>query len=48
MTDRLIYRSTAVQKRLFDNNRGFVTVNNGPAFASQLARYLASIRPGPN
>jgi hypothetical protein len=27
----------------FPFNRGFVVVNDGPAFASQLARYLTSV-----
>jgi hypothetical protein len=27
-------------KRLFAQNRGFAVVNDGPAFASQLAHYL--------
>jgi hypothetical protein len=29
-----------VRKKLFAANRGFVTVNDAPALASQLARYL--------
>lgn len=31
---------TTVRERLFRDNRGFVTVNDAPAMASQLARYL--------
>jgi hypothetical protein len=40
-TSRIRYRRTRVRKRLFLHNRGFAVVNDGPAFASQLARYLA-------
>jgi hypothetical protein len=32
-----------VRKRLFAANRGFVTVNDAPAMASQLARYLTTV-----
>ena len=39
-TGRVIYRTTTVRKKLFAANRGFVTVNDAPAMASQLARYL--------
>jgi hypothetical protein len=45
-TGRVVHRRTTVRKRLFCNNRGFVTVNDGPAFASQLARYLNSVLLG--
>lgn len=41
-TGRITYRTATVPKRLFTHNRGFVTVNDAPAMASQLARYLAS------
>jgi len=41
-TGRVRYRTTNVRKRLFAANRGFVTVNDGPAMASQLARYLTA------
>ena len=44
-TGRVMYRTTTVRKRLFAANRGFVTVNDGPAVASQLARYLATEPP---
>ena len=44
----VVYRRTTVRKQLFRHSRGFVTVNNGPAFAFQLARYLiGSICPSP-
>ena len=43
-TGRVTYRATTVRKKLFSGNRGFVTVNDGPAMASQLARYLVSDR----
>jgi hypothetical protein len=39
-TGRVYYRRSHKRKRLFAHNRGFVIVNDGPAFASQLARYL--------
>ena len=39
-TGRVTYRMTTERKRLFAANRGFVTVNDAPAMASQLARYL--------
>jgi len=39
-TGRITHRTTTVRKRLFAGNRGFVTVNDDPAMASQLARYL--------
>ena len=41
-TGRVTYRTTTVRKRLFAANRGFVTINDGPAMASQLARYLTA------
>jgi hypothetical protein len=44
-TGRIYYRRSRKRKRLFVHNRGFVTVNDGPAFASQLARYLAALAP---
>ncbi len=37
-------RTTTVRKRLFTGNRGFVIVNDAPAMASQLARYLCATR----
>lgn len=40
-TGRITTRTTTVRKKLFAANRGFVTVNDGPAMASQLARYLS-------
>jgi len=39
-TGRVTTRTTTVRKKLFSANRGFVTVNDGPAMASQLACYL--------
>ena len=44
---RVTYRTTTIRKRLFAANRGFVTVNDAPAMASQLGRYLTveSSRP---
>lgn len=39
-TGRTRYRRTTVRKSLFAGNRGFLTVNDGPGFASQLGRYL--------
>ncbi|MGH3933770.1 MAG: hypothetical protein ACRDS1_02090, partial [Pseudonocardiaceae bacterium] len=39
-TGRVRYRRSRKRKRLFGHGRGFVTVNDGPAFATQLARYL--------
>lgn len=41
-TGRVHTRRTRVRKRLFAHNRGFAT-DDGPAFASQLARYLATL-----
>lgn len=41
-TGRVTTRTTTVRKKLFTANRGFVTVNDGPAMASQLARCLAA------
>lgn len=34
---RVYYRSCRKRKRLFRHNRGFLTVNDGPAFVFQLA-----------
>lgn len=42
-TGRVRYRRTTVRTRLFAHGRGFATVNDGPAFASQLARHLAAL-----
>jgi hypothetical protein len=42
-TGRVYTRRSRVRKRLFVHNRGFACVNDGPGFASQLARYLASL-----
>ncbi len=39
-TGRVYYRRSRKRKRLFSHNRGFVTVNDGPALAAQLARHL--------
>lgn len=43
-TGRVRTRVTTVRKTLFAANRGFVTVNDGPSMASQLARYLAGLK----
>jgi hypothetical protein len=40
-TGRITHRTTTVRKTLFPHGRGFICVNDGPAFASQLARYLS-------
>ncbi len=40
-TARVTYCTTTLRKRLFRANRGFLTVNDAPAMASQLARYLS-------
>jgi RNA polymerase subunit RPABC4/transcription elongation factor Spt4 len=42
-TGRVTYRRSTVRKRLFAHGRGFLCVNDGSAFASQLARYLADL-----
>jgi hypothetical protein len=42
-TGRIRTRSSMTRKRVFAQNRGFATVNDGPGFASQLAKYLASV-----
>jgi len=47
-TRRTYTRHSTVRKRLFSHNRGFATVNDGPAFASQLARYLNSRSQDPH
>jgi hypothetical protein len=39
-TGRVSHRRSTIRKRLFGHGRGFVCVNDGSAFASQLARYL--------
>ena len=36
--------ASARRRPLFSNNCGFITVHYGPAFASQLARYLITIQ----
>jgi len=46
-TGRITYRRTTVRKTLFAHGRGFICVNDGPALASQLARYLSSLDPHP-
>lgn len=46
-TGRISTRHSRVRKRLFAHNRGFAIVNDGPAFASQLARYLLNHPPEP-
>ena len=42
-TGRVRYRRCRTRKRLMAHNRGFVVVNDGPAVASQLARYLTQV-----
>jgi hypothetical protein len=42
-TGRVRSRRTRKRLRLFGHGRGFACVNDGPAFTSQLARYLAAI-----
>lgn len=42
-TGRVRYRRSCRRKRLLVHNRGFVVVNDGPAMASQLARYLTGL-----
>jgi hypothetical protein len=43
VTGRVYTRRSTVRKKLFVHNRGFAVVNDGPAFAAQLARYLNSL-----
>jgi hypothetical protein len=46
-TGRIYTRRSTVRKQLFIHNRGFAVVNDGPAFATQLARYLNQLaEPG--
>jgi hypothetical protein len=45
-TGRVTHRRSNVRKRLFTHGRGFLCVNDGADFASQLARYLASLSRG--
>lgn len=46
-TGRVCYRRSRRRKRVLFHNRGFIVVNDGPAFASQLARYLTGISSRP-
>jgi hypothetical protein len=46
-TGRVRYRRSHQRKRLMTHNRGFIVVNDGPLFASQLARYLAGLESPP-
>jgi len=46
-TGRVRTRRTRKRRRLFAHGRGFACVNDGPAFASQLARYLGSLNSPP-
>jgi len=46
-TGRVTTRTTTARKRLPAANRGFVTVNDGPAIAPQLARYLTASAAAP-
>lgn len=41
-TGRVHRRRTTVRRELFRNGRGFICVNDGAAFASELASYLHS------
>jgi hypothetical protein len=43
-TGRIQYRRCRKRKQLLAHNRGFVIVNDGPAMASQLARYLNALQ----
>jgi hypothetical protein len=42
-TGRVYLRRSRKRRRLFVHGRGFACVNDGPAFASQLARYLGPL-----
>jgi hypothetical protein len=42
-TGRMYYRRGRKHVRLFAHNRDSITVNDGPVFASQLARYFADL-----
>lgn len=42
-TGRIRYRWSRVRKPLFVHARGYLCVNNGPVYASQLARYIATL-----
>jgi hypothetical protein len=42
-TGRVRLRRTRKRRRLFAHGRGFACVNDGPAFASQLARHLDTV-----
>ncbi|MGH3897206.1 MAG: hypothetical protein ACRDTA_02935, partial [Pseudonocardiaceae bacterium] len=46
VTGRVRYRRSRKRKRLFAHGRGFVVVNDGPGFATQLARYLNGLVKG--
>lgn len=43
-TGRVRYRRCRKRKQLMAHNREFVIVNDGPAVASQLARYLNALQ----
>jgi hypothetical protein len=43
-TGRIHYRRCRKRKQLLIHNRGFIIVNDGPAVASQLAKYLNGVR----
>lgn len=45
-TGRVRYRRSRKRRRLMAHNRGFIVVNDGPAVASQLARYLTGLGHG--
>lgn len=45
-TGRATYRRSTVRKELFKHGRGFICVNDGSEFASQLARHLADMSTG--
>ena len=45
-TGRVTHRRSTIRKRLFAHCRGFLCVNDGAEFGSQLARFLVSRPPG--
>lgn len=47
-TGRIYRRRTTVRSELFRNGRGFICVNDGAAFASQLAQYLCRLPDADN
>ena len=45
-TGPVYYRHSRRRKRLSGQNRGFLAISDGRAFASQLAHYFANAQPG--